>query len=436
MPRLVFKLPDLGEGTVTAEIVAWRVKPGDVVTEDQPFAEMSTEKAVVELPAPVAGRVVSLAGKAGDSIAVGAELAVFETDALASLEPAAASPATAAHGVTAGAVASPDSRHLSRDGNGNGTSAASGERPRASPATRRRAHEAGVDLTGVAGTGPGGRIQSGDLDAAMAARTAGTPVARVQPADGAGSQHAGVHEIEVFGVRRLIAQRMSEAKRTIPHFAYVEEVDITALEALRQQLNAQLAPGTPALTYLPLVVIALVRTLRHFPQCNAHYDAARNVLRRFDAVHAGIATQTADGLKVPVVRDAQALDLAGLAAEIRRVAAAARGNTARRDELTGSTITVTSLGKLGGIVSTPILNSPEVAIIGLNKAVERPVVYRGSVAVRLMMNLSSSFDHRFVDGFDAAAMIQDLKQRLEQPAALAVAAVSDTRIAAPLGIQS
>jgi len=209
---------------------------------------------------------------------------------------------------------------------------------------------------------------------------------------------------------------MSEAKRNIPHFAYVEEVDVTELEALRQQLNAKLAKGEPTLTYLPLIILALVRVLDSFPQCNVLYDATRGVLVRHRAVHVGVATQTPEGLKVPVVRHAQALSLWELAAEVRRVSERARSNQATREELVGSTITLTSLGKLGGIASTPIINAPEVAIIGLNKAVDRPVVHQGAVMVRRIMNLSSSFDHRFVDGYDAAAMIQALKELLEHPA--------------------
>jgi 2-oxoisovalerate dehydrogenase E2 component (dihydrolipoyl transacylase) len=222
----------------------------------------------------------------------------------------------------------------------------------------------------------------------------------------------------VIGIRRVIAQRMSEAKRDAPHFSYVEEVDVTALETLRRHLNTRLPAGLPPLTFLPFVVAALVPVLAEFPQCNAHYDAARNLILRHRAVHVGIATQTPDGLKVPVVRDAGRHRLWDLAAQIGRVTTAARDNRARREELTGSTITVTSLGKLGGVVSTPILNLPEVSIIGINKAVERPVVIDGNITVRRMMNLSSSFDHRFVDGFDAAAMIQALKARLEHPATL------------------
>jgi 2-oxoisovalerate dehydrogenase E2 component (dihydrolipoyl transacylase) len=299
----------------------------------------------------------------------------------------------------------------------------------ASPANRRRAREAGIDLRTVVGSGPGGRIVRGDLESVVPLRAgpptmAADPEAPPAPGSAAslpaaalrGDTAAETTEIKVIGVRRVIAERMSEAKRNIPHFAYVEEVDVTELEALRQHLNASRPDGAGSLSLLPLVVLALTRVLDSFPQCNVLYDAARGVLVRHRAVHVGIATQTPDGLKVPVVRNAQSLGLWEVAAEIRRLAERARANKAARDELTGSTITVTSLGKLGGIASTPIINAPEVAIIGLNKAVERPAVHLGAVAVRRIMNLSSSFDHRFVDGYDAAAMIHALKDLLEHPA--------------------
>jgi 2-oxoisovalerate dehydrogenase E2 component (dihydrolipoyl transacylase) len=388
MTRFVMKLPDLGEGTVSAEVMAWKVSVGDLVAEDQPLAEMATDKAVVEVPSPVSGRVLSITGKPGDTIAVGAELVVFETEVAAA---PARSPAVVAAGPPPGTA-----------GHSSGDPPGTGGRVRASPATRRRAREAGVDLASVAGSGPGGRILAADLASALAVVPAGD----------------AVEELPVIGIRRLIAQRMTEAKRNAAHFAYVEEVDVTELEALRSHLNASAPEGGPPLSYLPFVVAALARVLRDFPQCNAHYDAARNVLLRHRAVHAGIATQTPDGLKVPVVRDAGGLGLQALAGEIRRVTAAARSGHARREELSGSTITVTSLGKLGGIVSTPILNTPELAIVGINKAVERVVVHDGKITVRRIMNLSSSFDHRFIDGFDAAAMIQALKARLEHPATI------------------
>lgn len=370
MATHTMRLPDLGEGTVSAEVIAWRVQVGDRVIEDAPLVEMATDKAVVEVPAPVTGRVVAVTGNPGDSIAVGAELAVFEID-----------DAQVEH------ESLPASKTLGR--------------VRASPATRRRAFEAGIDLTRIRGSGPGGRILRQDLSRHDLPRH-----------DQAAQPTVEFEELPVIGVRRVIAQRMSEAKRQAPHFAYVEEVDVTELEWLRQRVNAE--RGTEW-SYLPFIARALVNVLQQFPQCNAHYDAERNVLKRFRAVHLGIATQTPDGLKVPVIRDAGQHDLAALAAGIRLVTEAARAGRASRAELSGSTITITSLGKLGGIVSTPILNLPEVAIIGVNKATERVVVLDGKIAIRRMMNLSSSFDHRFVDGYDAAAMIQALKTQLEHP---------------------
>jgi len=438
----IFKMPDLGEGTVEAEIVAWHTAPGDAVAEDQIIVEVMTDKAAVEVPAPVSGRVVSIRGAPGDKIAVGSPLIVFEMSTgaaaaagagsaaatqAAALPPAAASPTSAkgaAQEVTAQlAEAAPTQRAAPAAG-----------RIMTSPANRRRAYEAGIDLATVAGSGPGGRIVREDLLTASAARADGAevdPAAPAAPAAGNGTQAgeaakiAGeTTEIKVIGVRRLIAERMSEAKRNIPHFAYVEEVDVTELEALRQHLNSRLGKGESSFTYLPLVILALVRTLESFPQCNVLYDGARGVLVRHRAVHVGVATQTPDGLKVPVVRNAQAMSLAEVAAETRRVTERARANKATREELVGSTITVTSLGKLGGIASTPIINAPEVAIIGLNKAVERPVVLHGAVAVRRIMNLSSSFDHRFVDGHDAAAMIQSLKELLEHPAMIFIPKVT------------
>jgi 2-oxoisovalerate dehydrogenase E2 component (dihydrolipoyl transacylase) len=290
-----------------------------------------------------------------------------------------------------------------------------------SPAIRRRAHEAGIDLRQVAGSGPNGRIVSKDLEAHVARRAQPTPLRsgpKPVPVPRPAAAVAATEEIKVIGLRRVIAQRMSEAKRTIPHFAYVEELDITELESLRRHLNARLPDGAAALTYLPFLALGLIRVLREFPQCNAHYDAERGVIVRYSAVHLGIATQTPDGLKVPVVHDAQALTLWELAAAMRRVSEAARTNKAKREELSGSTITITSLGKLGGIASTPIINAPEVAIVGVNRAIERPLVIDGAIAVRLTMNLSSSFDHRFVDGYDAASMIQALRECLEHPATI------------------
>lgn len=393
MTRFVMRVPDLGEGSVSAEVIAWKVAAGDTVREDAPLVELSTDKAVVEVPSPVSGLVVAVSGKPGDTLAVGSELAVFEVEgaiegagvpsAAPSARPASPAPPAPPVAVAVPAPATQDSLLPAR--------------VMASPATRRRAAETGLDLARVQGTGPGGRIVEADLERAQR----GTP---------------GITEIPVIGVRRVIAQRMSDSKRNAPHFAYVEEVDVTDLEALRVRLNiARKAAGGESLTYLPFIARALAAALAGFPQCNAHYDAARNVLLRHAAVHLGIATQTPDGLKVPVVRDVARRDLDDLTTEIRRVTEAARSGRARREELSGSTITLTSLGKLGGIVSTPILNAPEVAIIGINKAVERVVVHHGEITIRRIMNLSSSFDHRFVDGYDAAALIQALKARIETP---------------------
>jgi 2-oxoisovalerate dehydrogenase E2 component (dihydrolipoyl transacylase) len=413
MSQYTFKMPDLGEGTVDAEIVAWHAKPGDVVTEDQVIVEVMTDKAAVEVPAPVSGRVVSVTGSPGDKVAVGSPLIVFELTEAASAAQAVAAPTPAPASVATKTAASESAPARSAAPAANTVEAATRQvRVMASPANRRRASEAGIDLATVNGSGPGGRILRSDLDAAAAP-------GRETRAETGGE----TTEIKVIGLRRLIAERMSEAKRNIPHFAYVEEVDVTELESLREHLNHSRPRDAGTLSYLPFVVMALTRVLESFPQCNVLYDAGRGVLVRHRAVHAGIATQTPDGLKVPVVRNAQSLGLWELAGEIRRLAEGARANKATREELTGSTITVTSLGKLGGIASTPIINAPEVAIIGLNKAVERPVVHQGAVAIRRIMNLSSSFDHRFVDGYDAAAMIQALKELLEHPATIFIPTV-------------
>jgi len=406
MKEYVFNLPDLGEGLVEAEIAEWMVKVGDHVNEEDPIGAMLTDKAAVELSAPVSGRVTRLAGEVGDTIAVGSPMIVFETEddqgaaSTASPEPTGAEEATARTGHAPAPPKKPSAT---------GQSATI----LTSPSVRRQAREAGIDLSQVSGSGTRGRILRGDLERHLADQTpvAGKPaVVKTLTNE--------VTEIKVIGLRRIIAERMSEANREIPHFAYVEEIDVTALESLRQFLNSQKAPGEDKLTLLPFIGLALTRVLKQFPQCNALYDKERNVISRHHAVHLGIATQTPDGLKVPVVKHSESRSLNELAGEIRRVSTAARENTAKREELSGSTITITSLGKHGGIVTTPVINLPEVAIIGVNKAVQRPVVVDGQIVVRLMMNLSSSFDHRFVDGFDAAMMIQGLKAMLEQPATI------------------
>lgn len=410
MSRYIFKMPDLGEGTVEAEIVACYVQPGDEVREEQLILELMTEKAAVEIPSPVSGRVVSIAGKPGQSIPVGADLMVFETSATGADTPSPAAPAVAATKVAEADKTVP----------GEPDAAPSRGRIMASPATRRRAKEANVELTNVQGSGPGGRIARGDLDRFLTERddAKAQPATRAPavPAPAVAAQPDEVEEVPIIGVRRIIAQRMSETLRTIPHFSYVEEIDVTQLEALRQHLNTKRDKGAPSLTYLPFLALALARVLPQFPQCNARYDAERDVLLRHRSLHLGIATQTPNGLKVPVVRSVGQRSLDEVAAEIRRISEAARTNKAKREELTGSTITLTSLGKLGGIVTTPIINAPEVAIIGVNKAVERPMVDRGAIVIRRIMNISASFDHRFVDGHDAASLVQALKECLEHPA--------------------
>ena len=411
MSEYIFKLPDLGEGTVESEIGEWFIKVGDPIKEEDIVGTVMTDKAAVEVSSPVSGKVVKLAGEPGDIIAVGAMLVVIDTEgtsdegrttgnAPAATPAAEPAPEPVAESEPAPEpVAEPEPEPIDRT------------RTMTSPAIRRRAKEAGVDLALVPGTGPGGRIVRKDFDRYLKARATGAAIAA--PA----IPSTKVREIKIIGVRRIIAERMQSAKLEIPHFAYVEEIDITELESLRKHLNSKKA-ATERLTVLPFLGLALIKTLREFPQCNVTHDKDRNLLLQHEAVHVGIATQTTDGLKVPVIRHAEMKSLDGLAAEIRRLSEAARTNKVKRDELSGSTITITSLGKLGGIASTPVINAPEVAIIGVNRAVERPVVLNGQIQVRLMMNLSSSFDHRFVDGYDAAAMIHRIKEYLEHPATI------------------
>ena len=407
MSEHIFKLPDLGEGTVESEIGEWFIKVGEFVEEETVVGTMLTDKAAVELASPVSGTVTKLAGEPGDIVAVGAALVVFETDSDAAASEVVAEentpePVTETAPEPVQQEAAPVSE-MSDD---------APTRVITSPAVRRRAKEAGIDLTLVPGTGAGGRIQRKDFDNYLKSRATGIPLAR------SSAPSSAVKEIKIIGLRRIIAERMTKAKQEIPHFAYVEEIDITELEALRKHLNSGKNDSSDRLTLLPFLGLALIRAIREFPQCNSTYDKDRNLLLQHEAVHMGVATQTPDGLKVPVVKHAEMKDIDGLAAEIRRVTQAARDNSAKKSELTGGTITITSLGKLGGIASTPVINLPEVGIIGVNRAVERPMVFNGQIAVRLMMNLSSSFDHRFVDGYDAAAMIQRIKEMLEHPATI------------------
>lgn len=431
MGRFVFKLPDLGEGTAEAEIVAWHVKAGDAVTEDQALVEVMTDKATVEITSPVAGVVQTLAGAPGEMAPVGSALVVFEVDGAGNEKAAApaAPPAKAASEPAPAkapvAAAPPPPTPPVQEKSPPPSNVAvrpafatrvAHERPLASPAVRKRARDLGVELQYVPGSGPGGRIEHADLDAFTVSGGA-TALAR-GPANLAYARREAVEDVKIIGLRRKIAEKMQEAKRRIPHFMYAEEVDVTELEALRVHLNATKRADQPRLTVLPFMVRALVKALPHHPQINAIYDDEGGVLHRYAGVHCGIATQTPGGLMVPVVRHAETLDVWACAEEIARVSGAAKSGKAVREELSGSTITITSLGPLGGVTHTPVINHPEVAIVGPNKMIDRPVVQHGVVVVRKMMNISSSFDHRIVDGYDAAEFIQRIKGLLEHPATL------------------
>ncbi len=421
MTPFEFRLPDVGEGTTEAEIGAWHVAPGTRIEEDQPLVDVLTDKASVEMTSPVAGIVVAIHGSPGDRMAVGAVLAEIELDKSPAAAPTARAPATPATDPVATPAAAPAAVAASPAAAATSLAAAS----LASPATRRRARELGIALEAIHGTGPDGRVTDADLDAFVAtlARRSPTPGAPTPGAPTLGAPPArreAVHDIKIIGLRRAIARSMTESKRRIPHFTYVEEFDLTDLEALRRELNATRGADQPKLTPLPFFMRALARLVPEFPRVNARYDDEAEVLSTYEAVHVGIATQTDGGLLVPVVRHVEALDLWGCAHELKRITTAARDGTARRDELGGSTITLTSLGALGGIAATPIINHPEVAILGPNKLVERPVVRNGAITIRTMMNLSASFDHRIVDGADAARFVQALKRLIEMPALLFV----------------
>jgi 2-oxoisovalerate dehydrogenase E2 component (dihydrolipoyl transacylase) len=410
------------------EVVAWRVQPGDAVVEDQVLADVMTDKATVEIPSPVHGTVVALGGKVGESLAVGAELIRLDVEGTGNAPaPAADEPADAPHGfvpepprvaeaqasvVEAPAVAAAAPRRPAPVP----ALRAAGEKPLAAPAVRKRAWDLGIELQYVAGSGPAGRITHADLDA----HVAGHRRSHAAASSGRYAQLEGEEAIPVIGLRRKIAEKMQLAKRQIPHFTYVEEVDVTDLEALRGQLNARYGEERGKLTLLPLLMRAVVLAVRQFPDVNARYDDQANVVTRYQPVHIGIATQTDAGLMVPVVRHAEARDPWSSATEIARLADAARHGKAARDELSGSTITITSLGALGGIVSTPVINHPEVAIVGVNRIVDRPVVKHGGMVARKLMNLSSSFDHRVIDGMVAAEFIQAIRGYLESPATLFV----------------
>ncbi|MBP0609458.1 MULTISPECIES: dihydrolipoamide acetyltransferase family protein [Burkholderia] len=432
----VIKMPDIGEGIAEVELVAWHVEVGQTINEDQPLADVMTDKAAVEIPSPVTGKVIELGGRIGEMMAVGSELIRLEVEGdgnlkaaapvreakVATAPVAAAAPAKPVADVPAEPPVQPAAHRAPAKPRRDEPAAqpraalAPGERPLASPAVRQRAWDMGIELRYVRGTGEAGRILHEDLDAY--ARTGGGSARGAQPR-GYNERHDET-DVPVIGLRRAIARKMQEAKRRIPHFSYVEEIDVTELESLRTELNRRHGDTRGKLTPLPLLIRAMVIALRDFPQINARFDDEAGVVTRYGAVHMGVATQTDGGLTVPVLRHAEARDVWSISAEIARLADAVRANRAHRDELSGSTITISSLGALGGIVSTPVINHPEVGIVGVNRIVERPMIRDGAIVARKMMNLSSSFDHRVVDGADAAEFIQAVRAVLERPALLFV----------------
>ncbi len=406
MGTFKIKLPDVGEGVAEAEVVVWMVAVGDTVAADQPVAEVMTDKASVEIYAPVAGTVSTLNGEPGDFIAVGSDLMTLAVEGDAEItEPRP----------TANPTKDPGPTRPPWPGNGKNSSA-----PLASPAVRRRARDNFVSLIDVPGSGPAGRISQADLDLYLAGGP--TVPAGAQPAASSGPQDtpfsgiadADSEEVRVIGLRRRIAQQMAESKRRIPHFSYVEEIDVTALEDHRKEQNASASEGAPKLTVLPYLITALAAALKQHPEMNARFDDSSGVIHRYKNLHCGVAAQTPKGLTVPVIRNADQLDVYELAAEVARLGNGARDGSLAAEELRGASITISSLGPLGGVVTTPVINHPEVAILGVNKIVERPVVVDGQIVIRKMMNLSGSFDHRAVDGMDAAMFVQAIKAELEK----------------------
>ncbi len=436
MSKYIFNLPDIGEGIAEAEIVKWHIKIGDVVAEDDQIADVMTDKATVEMEAPVSGKIIGLAGEEGDIIAIGSMLVEIEVegevdaDQLEDLETSSAVPNEAGQveidvlpstqvidknenssEIPAGPVVRKESEEPAEDPTSPDAMPAENDRqkPLATPAVRKRAADLGVDLSQVKAQGE--HIRHSDLDAYLnyGSGQGYRPAGTVQKRDD--------EVIKVIGMRRKIAQNMAESKRNIPHFSYVDEIDMTELEDMRADLNANRG-DRPKLTMLPLMIVAICKSLPQFSMLNAIYDDEAGIVTRHGAVHLGMATQTGQGLMVPVLRDAQEMNVWQLASEISRLAAAARDGTATAKELSGSTLTLTSLGPLGGIATTPVINRPEVAIIGPNKIVERPMIIDGEIEARKLMNLSISCDHRVVDGYDAASYVQALKHFLETPVLL------------------
>ena len=428
MGKFEFKLPDIGEGVVEGEIVEWMVAVGDTVKEDDPILSVMTDKATVEIPAPCDGVVASIVGEAGDILPVGGVCIVFDVDgegnaseATEASEPVAEKPEAAEEKAPveekAAAPPAPELPPVAAQPAAAPVARAAGTKALASPAVRQRARAANIDLQLVAGSGPAGRISHADLDrhiaGGAAAATPSMPMGGV-----AKVARNGTEDIKVIGLRRKIADGMMSSYSTIPHFSYFEEVDVTELEALRQHLNATRPEGAPKLTYLPFIMQALVKALAQRPECNAVYDDEAGVVTRHEAINLGIATQTDRGLYVPVVKHVEAMDIWQSAAEMGRVTQATRDGKAGVDDLTGSTFTITSLGRLGGLGATPIINKPEVGILGVHNAKDRAVVHNGHVVVRRIMNLSSSWDHRVVDGHDGASLVQLVKSYLEHPATI------------------
>lgn len=442
MGQYVFKMPDIGEGIVEAEIVKWYVNIGDQIEEEATVADVMTDKATVEITAPVGGKVTFVGCDEGESLSIGADFVVFDyegedvgelgaNDASSTVEPSVDSSSAEAteaeqtepeqqpktSSSTPEAVKPPPTPGQ-RPGGGGTLPRPAGEKPLASPAVRKRALEHGVQLSYVHGTGPANRITQNDLDAYLA----GTPVG------GAASSRNGLtsyqlregeEQIKVIGLRKAIARSTQKSKQDIPHFSYIEEVDVTELEKLRGHLNSQKTEDQPKLTLLPFVIRAIINVIvRSFPQMNATFDGVANVITQHQPIHLGMAAQTPNGLMVPVIKHAEALDIWQLADEVKRLAIGARENTLSPEELTGSTITVTSLGPLGGLATTPVINQPEVAIVGPNKITDKLTLDNGQLMTRKVMNISSSFDHRVLDGVEAAEFVQAIRAQLEHPATL------------------
>ena len=426
MGDYVFKLPDIGEGVVEGEIVSWHVKVGDTIVEDAPIVDVMTDKATVTIPSPTSGVVKELSGEVGDMIAVGTALITFTGGD--NIEP------TAEESAETKTVTEPEIKEVVEETvkevveivekkstppikvaikeSTKTVKNSANSRVLASPAVRRRAREAELDLKFVSGSGPAGRIRHADLDAYIAAGGAVTGA----PPKSYSTKRTETNEIKVVGLRRKIAEQMVKSKFSIPHFSYFEEIDVTELEKLRKFLNSTKDDSQPKLTYLPFIMMALAKIMPKHQECNAHYDEENNIVTQHSAIHLGIATQTDRGLFVPVVKHVEAMDIWQTASEMQRVSGSARNGTASLEDLSGSTFTITSLGRDGGLGATPIINHPEVSILGVHKAREMPVVEEGKIEIRRIMNVSSSFDHRIVDGANGAALIQSLKKLLEHPA--------------------